>query len=595
MNIKEVLQSEISKAFNQLFNLAIQPEKILLEPTKKEFEGNLTFVVFPYVKQTGLNPETLAKTLGDQLLKHTPSISSYNVVKGFLNLSVANRYYIDAFEQFIQTGLKPLSIGTGKKVMVEYSSPNTNKPLHLGHLRNNFLGYSISQILSANGYEVVKANLINDRGIHICKSMIAYIMFGNGETPEQANIKGDHLVGKYYVAFDKKYKEEIAELMSKGFDEDTAKKESAIFKEAQQLLVKWEQGDKETFDLWSKMNQWVYAGFNATYKQIGVSFDHFYYESNTYLLGKDIVDEGLSKNVFYKKEDGSVWVDLTAEGLDHKLLLRSDGTSVYITQDLGTAELKYKDFSCNQSIYVVGNEQDYHFQVLQLILKKLNKPYADGVYHMSYGMVDLPSGKMKSREGTVVDADDLIQEMIDTAKSRTVELGKIEDFESNEAVALYQTLGLGALKYYLLRVDPKKRMLFNPAESIDFQGNTGPFIQYTFARIQAMLRKADALQIPYTTISSNDYAFNSIELELIELLLQYTTKVEEAGKLYAPSIIAAYVFDLAKLFNSYYSEIPVFTETEEVHKANRLKIYWQVSQTIQQLMLLLGINVPNKM
>lgn len=595
MNILEVLQSEIALALSQLFNIEVDKQTILLEPTKKDFEGNLTFVVFPFVKQAKLSPEALATKIGEQIKNQSSSIESFNVVKGFLNISIASSNYIQAFNEYITNDLKPLSIGNGTKVMVEYSSPNTNKPLHLGHLRNNFLGFSISQILKANGYDVVKANLINDRGIHICKSMIAYMKYGNNETPELAGIKGDHLVGKYYVTFDKKYKEEISELVSKGLDEEEAKKEAPIFKEAQQLLLKWEQGDKETYALWEKMNNWVYSGFNATYKSIGVSFDHFYYESNTYLLGKDIVEEGLSKNVFYKKEDGSVWVDLTEEGLDHKLLLRKDSTSVYITQDLGTAELKYKDFSCSKSIYVVGNEQDYHFQVLQLILKKLNKPYAPGVYHMSYGMVDLPSGKMKSREGTVVDADDLIQEMIDTAKSRTVELGKIEDFESNEAYTLYNTLGLGALKYYLLKVDPKKRMLFNPAESIDFQGNTGPFIQYTYARIQAMLRKAETLSIPYETIQISTNSYNKTELELIELLLQYSTKVEEAGKLYSPSIIAAYVFEIAKMFNSYYSETPVFTESNDDIKALRLKIYWQVSKTIKQLMLLLGIDVPNKM
>jgi arginyl-tRNA synthetase len=595
MNILEVLQSEIALALNNLFEIEIDKQTILLEPTKKDFDGNLTFVVFPFVKQAKLSPEVLANKIGDHIKSQSNAIDSFNVVKGFLNISIASSYYVHAFTDYIHNDLKPLSIGSGSKVMVEYSSPNTNKPLHLGHLRNNFLGYSISQILKANGYDVVKANLINDRGIHICKSMIAYMKFGNNETPEKTGIKGDHLVGKYYVTFDKKYKEEISELVANGIDEEQAKKEAPIFKEAQQLLLKWEQGDNETYSLWEKMNGWVYDGFNATYKNIGVSFDHFYYESNTYLLGKDIVDEGLSKNVFYKKEDGSVWIDLTDEGLDHKLLLRSDGTSVYITQDLGTAELKYKDFSCSKSIYVVGNEQDYHFQVLQLILKKLNKPYAPGVYHMSYGMVDLPSGKMKSREGTVVDADDLIQEMIDTAKSRTVELGKIEDFESSEAYALYNTLGLGALKYYLLKVDPKKRMLFNPAESIDFQGNTGPFIQYTYARIQAMLRKAESLSIPYQSIKLTENSYNKTELELIELLLQYSIKVEEAGKLYSPSIIASYVFEIAKMFNSYYSETPVFTESSDEIKALRLKIYWQVSKTIQQLMLLLGIDVPNKM
>ena len=480
--------------------------------------------------------------------------------------------------------------------MVEYSSPNTNKPLHLGHLRNNFLGYSVSQILTAAGYNVVKANLVNDRGIHICKSMLAYIKHGNDESPDSTGLKGDHLIGKYYVLFDKLYKAEIENLVLGGMQKEEAEKKAPIMLEAQNLLLKWENGDAETITLWKLMNGWVYDGFNATYKNIGVDFDKFYYESNTYLLGKDLVNEGLKQGALFKKDDGSVWIDLIADGLDQKLLLRSDGTSVYMTQDLGTAELKFKEFGCEKSIYVVGNEQDYHFKVLKLVLEKLNKPYAAGVYHLSYGMVDLPSGKMKSREGTVVDADDLVQEMVETAAEHTKELGKIEGFTVLEATALYKKLGLGALKYFLLKVDPKKRMLFDPLESVQFQGNTGPFIQYTYARISSILRKASQMNIDTTTLDISKVSLLHItERETIHLIQDFPNKIIEAANVYAPSIIAQYVYDVAKQYNRFYTEVSIFNEENEDLLAFRIAFSQVVAQVIFKSMNLLGIEVPEKM
>lgn len=480
--------------------------------------------------------------------------------------------------------------------MVEYSSPNTNKPLHLGHLRNNFLGYSISEILKACGYDVVKANLVNDRGIHICKSMIAYQQKGNGETPQSAGLKGDHLVGKYYVLFDAAYRKEIKVLMEQGKTEDEAKKKAPIMQAAQDMLLRWELGDPETIKLWKTMNGWVYEGFNETYKTIGVDFDKMYYESDTYLLGKTTVEEGLAAGVFFKKEDGSVWIDLTAEGLDQKLVLRGDGTSVYITQDMGTADLKYKEFHMDRSIYVVGNEQDYHFVVLKHILKKLGRPYADGIYHLSYGMVDLPSGRMKSREGTVVDADDLVKEMIDTAEARTRELGKIEDFSGEEAKTLYRQLGLGAIKYFLLKVDPKKSMLFNPEESVEFQGNTGPFIQYTHARISAILRKATQLNaLPSVADLKADYTLQESERNVLALLKDFPVKTEEAAETYSPALIANYVYSLAKEFNRMYNELPIIGNNTATEQAYRLILCILVKRTIREAMLFVGIEVPEKM
>jgi len=596
MNIENLLKSSISKAFSEVFNLQKDPAEIQLQPTKKEFEGSYTFVTFPYGKETQKSPEIVGRMIGENVKANTQLISDYNIVKGFLNFVIADKTWIQTFNDIYSSpdfGSFPKKDQT---VMVEYSSPNTNKPLHLGHLRNIFLGYSVANILAKYGYNVIKANLINDRGIHICKSMLAYQKYGNGETPASSGMKGDHLIGKYYVLFDKEYKKEIEELIKKGLDEETAKKQAPSIIEAQEMLQKWEKGDKETVDLWKKMNGWVYEGFEQTYKMIGVDFDKFYYESNTYLLGKDIVDEGLKKGVFFKKEDGSAWVDLTPDGLDQKLVQRGDGTSVYITQDLGTADLKFKDFNVNKSIYVIGNEQDYHMAVLFLILKKLGRKYADGMYHLSYGMVDLPSGRMKSREGTVVDADDMVQEMLDTAESRTKELGKIEDFDSQEAKDLYKMLGLGALKYFLLKVDPKKRMVFNPEESIDFQGNTGPFIQYTHARICAIIRRANELGIMYE--SDNFSKLNSLqpaEKEVIYFLSLFPEKIKTAAEEYSPSIVAQYIFDLAKEYNKFYAEVSIFNEKDPETLSFRIAFSAQVAQTIKAGMELLGIQVPERM
>ena len=547
MNIQESIIAGIQLAFQNIYQTEIQLEQLALAPTRKEFEGTYTFVVFPYLKISQTTPENTATQIGEYLKANVSQVAGFNVVKGFLNLELNNMIWLDVFTQLFsnkQIGQLPAN---GQRVMVEYSSPNTNKPLHLGHLRNNFLGYSVAEILKANGYEVIKANLVNDRGIHICKSMVAYQHFGNEETPASSGLKGDHLAGKYYVIFDQEYKKQIAELISTGLSEDEAKKNAPILLEAQEMLRKWEAHDEEVVSLWKRMNEWVYSGFEATYTRMGVNFDKFYYESDTYLLGKDIVEEGLEKGVFFKKENNSVWVDLTAEGLDEKLVLRGDGTSVYITQDMGTADLKYEDFKIDKSVYVVGNEQDYHFDVLYKIMRKLGRPYGDGLYHLSYGMVDLPTGKMKSREGTVVDADELMQEMIDTAESHTKELGKIEGFNPDQAAELYEILGLGALKYFLLKVDPKKRMLFNPQESIEFQGNTGPFIQYSHARIASIIRKATQIGVAYQdTDFSKITSLEDSEAALIYLLNDFEKKIELAGQEYAPSVLANYLFDVAK-------------------------------------------------
>lgn len=596
MELQEKIISTIQIAFKDLFEHDLNTEGISLQPTRKEFEGTFTFVIFPFLKVTKLNPEASGNKLGEYLVANCDEITAYNVVKGFLNLSVSESSWMNVFRNIYENPNPAQATPNGMKVMVEYSSPNTNKPLHLGHLRNNFLGFAVSQILEANGYEVIKANLVNDRGIHICKSMVAYKHFGNEETPESSGLKGDHLAGKYYVIFDKEYKKQINTLKEQGSTEDEAKKSAPLILEAQEMLRLWEAGDKETVDLWKKMNTWVYEGFDMTYKKMGVSFDKFYYESNTYLLGKDIVAEGLEKGVFFKKENGSVWVDLTAEGLDEKLVLRGDGTSVYITQDLGTADLKYDDFKIDKSVYVVGNEQDYHFDVLFKIMRKLGRPYGDGLHHLSYGMVDLPTGKMKSREGTVVDADDLIQEMIDTAESHTKELGKIDGFNEEEAKELYETLGLGALKYFLLKVDPKKRMLFNPQESIEFQGNTGPFIQYSHARIASILRKADQVGVDYSLNGFEGLEkLEGAERDLIVMLNDFQKKLKIAGEEYSPSVIAQYMFDLAKEYNRFYAELSIFNETNAQVQAFRIAISAQTAKTIKAGMKLLGINVPDRM
>ncbi len=580
-------------AVKHLYNQDIDETVVNLQETRKEFEGQVTIVVFPLVRFSKKSPEQTADDLGKYLQENVKEVEGFNVVKGFLNLSIAQSYWIDLFNNQLLANdflaIKP----KGQKVMVEYSSPNTNKPLHLGHIRNNLLGYAVSELLKADGYEVVKVNLVNDRGIHICKSMLAWQKWGNGETPESTGLKGDHLVGKYYVVFDKEYKKEIEALIAAGNTEEEAKKNAALIKEAQQMLLKWEQGDEEVVQLWKKMNGWVYEGFDVTYKKLGVDFDKYYYESNTYLLGKDIVEEGLSKNVFFKKEDGSVWIDLTADGLDQKLVLRADGTSVYITQDLGTAQMKYDDFHMDKSIYVVGNEQDYHFKVLFLILDKLGKSWAKGLHHLSYGMVDLPSGKMKSREGTVVDADDLIAEMVETAKQKTEELGKTNDFSDTEKETLYSTIGLGALKYFLLKVEPKKRLLFNPAESIDFQGNTGPFIQYTHARIKSLLSRA-AYQ--FTVDQAAITQLSETELELIMLLAKYPHELAEAAKAYSPAYIANYLYEVAKLFNKFYHEVPpIIKEENEQVKQYRLNICKLTADVIKAGTKILGIEVPERM
>ncbi len=591
LDIQKELSSVIRAGLKELFSISV--EEITLQETKKEFEGQYTLVVFPFTKEAKLAPPLIAQQLGDYLVKNSTIVSAIQIVQGFLNISLTNEVWVKVLKQIhVKTDftLAPKN----EKVLIEYSSPNTNKPLHLGHLRNNFLGYSVAQILKAAGYDVVKTNLVNDRGIHICKSMLAYQLFGNGETPESSQLKGDHLVGKYYVAFDKAYKLEIDELVSKGMEAEQAKKEAPILVKAQEMLFAWEQGDAEVVALWNKMNDWVFAGFAESYQVMGVDFDKTYRESNTYLLGKELVNEGLKSGVFFQKEDGSIWIDLAEEGLDQKLVLRKDGTSVYITQDMGTAQLKYEDFKANQSVYVVGNEQDYHFEVLFHILKKLNKPFSTGNYHLSYGMVDLPSGKMKSREGTVVDADDLMSEMIQTAKERTLELGKIEGFSEEESAELFHNLGLGALKYFLLKVDPKKRMLFNPEESIDFQGNTGPFIQYTHARICSIQRKAVEKGIELKAVTG-DESIESCEQELIYLLNEYENTIEDSAKNFAPSVIANYAYDVAKQFNKFYNELSILNEEEPKKKNFRLILADQTRKTLQHSISLLGIKAPERM
>jgi arginyl-tRNA synthetase len=701
MSIEHVLQQNISKAIEALYGAAVDAASIKLETTNADFEGDYTFVVFPYLRTSKKNPEQTATDIGSFLKENCAEVGDFNVVKGFLNLVISQNHWLTTFYSTIATNTDfgRTAAGKGHKVMVEYSSPNTNKPLHLGHIRNNLLGYSVSQILEFNGYEVVKANLINDRGIHICKSMLAWQKFGNGETPQSSGLKGDHLVGKYYVEFDKAFKKQLKAIEEKVYQDDyslilseinqqkinelkaakynyqakwetedeklqaitfnewfgeTEKlkaepnhtwknilkafeeviynldakvkekkrkelvdiigncialeekinelkseiadicgKYTELLKEAQEMLRKWEAGDEEVINLWKTMNGWVYEGFDATYKRLGVSFDKFYYESQTYLLGKEIVQEGLDKGVFYRQEDSSVWIDLTAENLDKKLLLRRDGTSVYMTQDLGTADKKYEEYGCDKSVYVVGNEQDYHFKVLFSILKKMGKSYADGLFHLSYGMVDLPSGKMKSREGTVVDADELMDEMHSTARELTMELGKIEGFNDEEQAELFETLGLGALKYFLLRVDPVKRLLFDPKESIDFAGNTGPFIQYTHARITSLLKNIEESGFKAGT----DMPANilSHERDMIVWLAQFPKVVEDAGRDYNPALIAAYTYDLAKLYNRFYHDSPVNKEPDAVLKSFRVLLTQATGRVLNQGLRLLGIKAPERM
>lgn len=595
--IDSIIRNLVSEAFDKELGVEIAVEKIALSATKKEFEGDFTLVVFPFMQMCGLkNPVELANKLGAYVVSQTQWIESFNVIKGFLNFVVADSYW----QNFLLKNYKSETFGYSpiredKPVVVEYSSPNTNKPLHLGHIRNNLLGWSVAEILKANGYAVKKVNLVNDRGIHICKSMLAWKKFSNGETPQSSGMKGDHLVGKYYVAFDKAYKEEIANLVSNGMEKEEAEKNAPILLEAQAMLKRWEEKDAEVVDLWKQMNAWVYAGFDETYNKLGIDFDKVYYESETYLLGKDLVNKGLEQGVFYRREDGSVWIDLTKDGLDEKLLLRKDGTSVYMTQDLGTACLRHDDFGSERLVYVVGNEQNYHFAVLKLVLEKLGMEWAKDLYHLSYGMVELPNGKMKSREGTVVDADDLIAQMIETAKAQTEEHGKTEGFTSEQASELYSQLALGALKYFILKVDPKKNMLFNPEESIDFNGNTGPFIQYTHARIRSIIRKSENFDSMKMPSSDEKVEFNSKEKEVLNCLFSFPSVVRQAGETYSPSLIANFAFDLAKNFNAFYQDTPILRENDEAKRNMRLRLSYFTGATIKTAMHLLGIDVPERM
>jgi len=595
MSLQEILTPYIKQAVQQLFDLTI--DRVEFQATRRDFEGDVTMVVFPLVKQLKGNPAEIGNKIGEYLVENVDLVTKFNVVQGFLNIVISDSYYSQFFNSILDNktyGYQSTNTDA-KAVMVEYASPNTNKPLHLGHVRNVLLGYSVAEILKASGKKVYKTQVINDRGIHICKSMLAWEKFGNNETPESTGLKGDKLVGNYYVEFDKAYKAEINQLIEKGLTEEEAKKQAPLILEAQEMLRKWEAGDKQVVALWEKMNSWVYAGFEATYKNIGVDFDCNYYESNTYLLGKDVVEEGLAKGIFYKKEDNSVWIDLTPDGLDEKLVLRSDGTSVYMTQDIGTAIQRVKDFpDVGGMVYTVGNEQDYHFKVLFLILKKLGYDWAEHLYHLSYGMVDLPSGKMKSREGTVVDADDLMSDMTVTAKEISEELGKLEGLSNEEKDSLHKMIGLGALKYYILKVDPKKRILFDPKESVDFNGNSGPFIQMCHARIQSILRKAD---FDYSTVISSgvEKSLHEKEKELIKNLAQFPEVIQQAAKTYSPALIANYTYDLVKEYNSFYQSVSILGEENQDKKVFRVQLSDKVGQTIKNAFSLLGIDVPNRM
>ncbi len=595
MNLDLTLRSEIQKAIAALFNQTV--DQIQLQPTNQEFEGSHTLVCFSLTRISKKNPEETAKTVGEYLVEYSDLVSKFNVVKGFLNLTVTDKTWVQVFAGIYSNKEYGSLPANGKEMMVEYSSPNTNKPLHLGHLRNNFLGYSVAEIYKANGNKVRKVQIINDRGIHICKSMAAWKLYGKGETPQSIGLKGDKLVGKYYVEFDKNYKAQVKELVDTGTAEPEAEKQAPIMKMAVEMLLKWEAKDQETVHLWRTMNGWVYEGFDVTYKRMGVDFEKLYYESDTYLLGKDEVLRGVESGVFFKKDDGSVWVDLTADGLDQKVLLRSDGTSVYMTQDIGTAILRFRDFpKISGQVYTVGNEQEYHFKVLFLILGKLGYAWANQCYHLSYGMVDLPTGKMKSREGTVVDADELMEEMVQEAERQTRELGKIEDLSEDESKKLFEMIGLGALKFFLLKVDPKKRMLFDPNESIQLQGFTGPFVQYTHARIRAIIRKAESMNI---TVMNDDLkkvtSLEPVERDTLHLLSLFENKVKEAAKEYSPAVIANYAFDLAKQYNQFYQNIPIFNETDQAKLKFRIAFSKAIADAIKKAMGLLGIQVPEKM
>ncbi|MFV8326070.1 arginine--tRNA ligase [Flavobacterium sp. ZS1P14] len=592
MTLSQILTPSIEKAVLALFDIAI--DKVEFQTTRKEFEGDITMVIFPLLKVIKSNPVELGNKIGNYLVENVTEVSRFNVVSGFLNIVIADAYYLNFFNGIKDNATFGFVVPNpeDKAVMVEYSSPNTNKPLHLGHVRNNLLGYAVAEIIKASGKKVYKTQIINDRGIHICKSMLAWQKFGNGQTPESTGLKGDKLVGNFYVAFDKAYKEEIAQLMSTGKTEEEAKKQAPIIVEAQEMLLKWEAGDPAVISLWKTMNQWVYDGFAITYKNLGVDFDCYYYESNTYLLGKDVVQIGLEKGVFEKDPDGSVWIDLTDEGLDRKIVLRSDGTAVYMTQDIGTAIQRVKDYpDVGGMVYTVGNEQDYHFKVLFLILKKLGFDWSENLFHLSYGMVDLPSGKMKSREGTVVDADDLMQEMTDTAQKIAEDLGKLDTYSAEEKAKLYNTIGLGALKYYILKVDPKKRILFNPEESVDFAGNTGPFIQYTYARIQSIIRKAD---FDFSN-SSEMVTLHEKEKELLKQLELFPEVIQNAAQNHSPALLANFTYDLVREYNSFYQAVPILGEADSEKKIFRVLLSKKVADTIAASFRLLGINVPERM
>jgi arginyl-tRNA synthetase len=596
MNLELTLTSLVLKAVNELYGITAEPNQIQIQKTKKEFAGDLTVVVFPFVKAARLSPEQTGQQLGEYLQKNNALITDFNVIKGFLNVSINKSYWIEILQQIHTNPAFGIieADSNAPLMMVEYSSPNTNKPLHLGHIRNNLLGHSIAEIQKANGWKVVKTNIVNDRGIHICKSMLAWKLFGNGETPETSGIKGDHLVGKYYVTFDQKYKAQVNDLMKKGISEEDAKKSASLMVQAQQMLLAWEQGDNEVRQLWETMNGWVYTGFDQTYRQMGVSFDKIYYESQTYLEGKREVERGLNIGVFYSREDGSVWADLTSDGLDEKLLLRADGTSVYMTQDIGTAKLRYNDYPINKMVYVVGNEQNYHFQVLANLLDKLGFEWGKSLVHFSYGMVELPEGKMKSREGTVVDADDLMQEMIDTARETSQELGKLDECTASEINQISSMVGMGALKYFILKVDPRKNMTFNPKESIDFNGNTGPFIQYTHARIKSVLRKANEQNIDYSSLNIN-IEISEKESYLIQLLTEFPAVIHQAGEEFSPALIANYIYDLVKEYNQFYHDFSILKEENQDVKQFRLVLSESIASVIKRGMSLLGIEVPERM
>jgi len=597
MNLETTIGTLVAKAVETLYGLKTEVNQIQLQKTKKEFEGDLTVVIFPFVKAARKSPEQTGQEIGEFLQQNNSVVSAFNVIKGFLNLSISQNYWLETLNEIhanAQFGKTPVT-DESKLMMIEYSSPNTNKPLHLGHIRNNLLGFSIAEIQKANGWKVVKTNIVNDRGIHICKSMLAWKLFGNGETPESTGLKGDHLVGKYYVVFDKAYKAEIKELTDKGMSEEEAKKSAPLILEAQKMLLAWENNDSEVRHLWETMNAWVYAGFDITYKKLGVDFDKIYYESETYLEGKNKVEEGLSTGAFYRREDGSVWADLTGDGLDEKLLLRADGTSVYMTQDIGTAKLRYDDYPINKMVYVVGNEQNYHFQVLSILLDKLGFEWGKSLVHFSYGMVELPEGKMKSREGTVVDADDLMDEMIDTARETSQELGKLDNCTPEEIEGIARLVGLGSLKYFILKVDPRKSMTFNPKESIDFNGNTGPFIQYTHARIKSVLRKATELGIDFSSLTNTELSISEKESYLIQLLTEFPAVVRQSGEEFSPALIANYIYELVKEYNQFYHDFTILKEENSDIKQFRLVLSESIASIIKTGMALLGIDVPQRM